>query len=239
MFVVYEISTYTFPVRPLPDVRCPKCQQANALKIIFQKDYMGLPLLGPGMPLFLTLRTASLDCTSCHQPVSLADETDEIKEAIKKLMKRTYSPLKQYRALLILLSVFVSILIAGKISTYGAQKEKENFEALRNNPVVGDKYYVLLLKNNKLDNTVFKLTRIDGDTLWMLKNKANKEGNCYEDKFWDSFSLSENSFEAEQIAYSKSKLLKDVQLQTFADLNNRSSSYQRSGLSGNVIKITR
>jgi hypothetical protein len=239
MFVVYEISTYTFPVRPLPNTSCPKCQQANSLEIIFQKDYMGLPLLGPGMPLFLTLRTASLNCTSCHQLISLTDETEEIKEATKKLKRRTYSPLKQYRALLILLSVFVFIAIAGKISTYGAQKEKENFEALKSNPVVGDKYYVLLLNNNKLDNTVFKLTRMEGDTLWMLKNKVNKEGNCYEDKFWDSFSLSENSFEVKQIAYSKSQLLRDIQLQTFEDLNNRSSSHPSTGLSGNVIKITR
>ena len=204
MFFVYQIVTKPLTSKILTDEICPSCEKIGELELTLYMRYiaMGIPLFGMG-------RHTGVVCTNCgnvlKNPYSSVfakkKYSGTVASAIKDIRanhKRTLWQLLYPWSIWFVIPVFVFFLfVYGSIIKENTKDRAKKYAELINHPQTGDIYKATWSENSLSEGVLVKVTRINGDTLHIVKTKKAIPFS-YAEVEWKKLSTESDAFDSKE-----------------------------------------
>lgn len=210
MFYYYSIVSKPLTSSLIEKETCPVCSKKGTLEVILYMKFVAMiiPMYGLG-------RSTSVHCSECGHEIKsvntpiLAELFNQKKyspgilsaiKTIKANHKRTLWQLLYPWSLMILLAIAA---ICGLIMQYSIKNTNSQNSEMLANPKIGDIYKVTIdsmylinpnSMGSKSSQTLFKISAIKDDTIFMLRNKDKAEGIGVRESEWSAFSREDNAF---------------------------------------------
>ncbi|WP_129718226.1 hypothetical protein [Pedobacter sp. SYP-B3415] len=224
MIFIYQIRSLEHKTEACPDLMCPMCSQQGGVHITVRQRYVWW--LGPMLP---SGKYGIAWCERCGDRILGVKWSPELTRRYKEIRSTTKTPLRLWRGMIVIFSLFAAIVLAAlffgsRHQAKAAADEKEKQEYITN-PAPGDIYRA----NNggrmyKIDETsattvdniyaLYKVVRVSGDSVFVVQGNAQRVGtaenpvNPYIDGFWDELEKETTAFGSKEIAISHASMIK-------------------------------
>jgi hypothetical protein len=137
--------------------KCTHCGELNSVEIqVFQK-YAHVFWI----PFFPTGKTGGSQCAHCKQVLTVKQMPDSLRQSYEVLKKNTRTPIWTFAGLTIVVVLIALAIISDK------QNDAQNAKLILD-PKPGDVYEV---KNANDNYTLYKVSKVVGDTVFILQNE--------------------------------------------------------------------
>ena len=200
MIYYYQVRNHHYKTEKVPLVICPLCRTAGDVHMSIQQKYIWM--LGPMAP---SSKYAIAYCEHCGNYIPKVKWTNDMDIVYQPLKKGLVTPRRLYRGLWVfplVVAAFVGIILLVISITDGRQRS--NAAAVKEaiaNPHPGDVFQVIRNRSNTLDYTYLKVTRSNGDSLYLLPSNVHLTDR----KGWNDVPTEASAYEAQPMVFSLSK----------------------------------
>lgn len=169
MLIVYQIRSHHHKTIDLSNEECPLCKEKTTLQMHMMQKYTWW--FGPMAP---ANKYAVLECQSCQKTIPNKLWTDEFDAIYAKNKATIKTPLRMWRGLIVIPSIFLILYITIKLGIKNplglrddTQTLSEVSEAVKN-VKVNDVYFASMIEGSRMTNyKVIKITRIEDDKAYI------------------------------------------------------------------------
>lgn len=209
MFYYYQIRNHHYKTEAVPLVLCPLCRTAGAMRMSVQQKYYWM--VGPVAP---SSKYAIAWCENCNNYIPKVKWTDDMDNAYQALKVGLHTPRRLYRGLLvfpIVVAAFIGVILL--VINISDARHKNNAALVKEavmHPHPGDIFQVLQSNGSVYDYTYYKVSRAEGDQIYLLPSIVHKKDT----KKWDNVPVQKSDYATEEKLFSIARSAADDMFQT-------------------------
>ncbi|HVI47879.1 MAG TPA: hypothetical protein VM802_23625 [Chitinophaga sp.] len=222
MIIIYQIRTLDHKTEHCPDVTCPLCKEKGGIHIHVSQRYIWW--FGPMVP---SAKIGEAWCDRCDKRIPNLKWNKELSQRFKAIKSSIKTPLRLWRGLIVIASLFVVGYIAGVILTAKRTASKQAFEERMTkyvtSPQPGDIIYGntggTLIRTASYATTtnqvyaLFKVVKVDGDSIFVVQGNASRIGTAekpvfdFKDGFWEDLEKETTGYGTQPIIISRNSMI--------------------------------